>query len=290
MKKQLLGCLVDETLYQKYSRRSFPVQGISMGIEQLYPWATRKEIAEALPVYAATAVQHWREVAQELKEDGVQPAQLPSDFNTLLMRLHVLYTDGKKQAATLKRDLEIARNEHAVTTNDPMSSNLDKQFSKAKLEKANAEFAAGMNKLKEIYKQYVEDFLRTAKNTTEKLFCVHTDMLDTAALRLIESGLAGAKELWEMAEQYRGNYTMLLVLFRQAEKEAGTAKDKGTYWELITYLKNKTDPAELLNDFEVAVKVVAASVTTPEHLESAWDRRYCEAIAAICSRLVSVVL
>lgn len=151
--------------------------------------------------------------------------------------------------------------------------------------RAEANFAEAEQKVKDAMRaaEYVgEDFKRIRREIENGLAddnSAKPEDVDAVALELMKSGICTPGDYARMAEQYKGNRTMLRLLSKYAEDAAAGAKSGETsmQYRVVSYQCAQATGADRLDAFDVLTDVYSRTVRN-NAMYGAWDSLTAEIV------------
>ena len=242
----VLGVEVDKETNDKFSRRTWEVNGKRYSLLGVNLWATSKEIASAFPEDSAAARNAFASILDEL--EAVNP-QGVATAREKLNQTSIEITGERVQK--MKHEnfvsyLEELKNIYQSDLNK--RKEIEKRFQQAKTEYEESQKSAvgeidaiiakgNFLQAEQVYKSAVSEFTEKHYAKTDALrgemlshltefYRADPSKLDEKGMKFLSSGIATPAELEHLAEEYKANPTMLRVIGKHAKDLAEKCKDR----------------------------------------------------------------
>lgn len=243
--RTVLGVEVDKKTYDRYSERTWNINGKSYDLLGVMLWTTSKEIATAYPEDSAEARKAFAEILNELdtiNPEGVAAARSKlnntifeitgekvmkhKNFGGYLEELKAVYESnrGRREALEKRYKEDRAVYEEIIKT----STGVDALIAQGKLAESEQTYAKNVEELKRKHNEDVNNIRKTMLEHLTEFYRADPSKIDDKAMQFVNSGVATPAELEHLAEQYKANPTMLRMIGMHASKIADNYKRDNT--------------------------------------------------------------
>lgn len=265
----ILGMEVDYNTYREYNyERIWSIDGdtlkdIHCSLQSL-SWLASDDHAKEYPIEAANAQKLLEQIREEIatitgKDDNnMNTPRTAADF---IDALNDIYTESRTANAEAHAKLEAARKEVENTRGATDAIGVAKhQMAQQALIIAKDDFARSFQKAESAHNEKVATLRNEFAAQLAKHYAADPGKVDNATMQLLSTGICTAKDLAALAEQHKGNPTMVRIIGSHAEKALGekriSTEDRVILGNVRAFAKASRDGSRELEAFDAATRVI----------------------------------